>query len=122
MVTSLRSVRPVRSVSSIVVPILALATLLASTSAIEAQLLENLQTFGSRLSVGPEADPGDRYRHGPKSIVAGDFDLSGTSDFAVSSTDGTITIYYSGDKAGVVQGNKPAAEPSAKTNTPDHAG
>jgi len=94
MVTSLRSVRPVRSVSSIVVPILALATLLASTSAIEAQLLENLQTFGSRLSVGPEADPGDRYRHGPKSIVAGDFDLSGTSDFAVSSTDGTITIYY----------------------------
>ena len=72
----------------------------ASAASLEAQLLENLQTLSDRLEVGPPRDDLEgRGSEGPKGIATADFDRNGAPDFAVGSTDGTITVYLNSGEA-----------------------
>lgn len=83
---------------SSVVTVVALVAI-GSAPRVDAQLLENLQVFGSRLEVGPSYDEAGRRSEGPKGIATADFDRNGAPDFAVSSTDGTITVYLNEGEA-----------------------
>jgi hypothetical protein len=86
---------------------------ISSPLLVEAQLLENLQAFGSRLEVGPSYDDAERRPEGPKGIANADFDKNGAPDFAVSSTDGTITVYLND---GDMEFGEPIVFPSGATS------
>lgn len=74
----------------------ALAAFLLALSSLafpaNAQLFDNLKSFGNRLDVGNPNVAAHR-REGPKGICSADFNSDGKPDLAVANLDGTITVY-----------------------------
>ena len=72
----------------------ALALVLLTVTSAGAQLFEALQSSVSRYTVGDPEIRSTISPEGPKGIVAADFDSDGSTDFAVSNADGTVTLVF----------------------------
>ena len=60
-----------------------------------AQLLSNLEAFGSSVSLmDPSADPWSRSEDGPKEIAMADFDGDGLPDLAASKVMGRVAVVF----------------------------